>query len=155
MSNQLTKIKNFLAITDNLGTAGQPTSEQFDTIRDAGYELVINIAMPATDNAVPNEAEHVTSRGMSYVHIPVEWKAPRQQDLDFFFQLMKASHNKKIFVHCAANMRVSAFIYLYRIICEGEDPTVARETLNRLWEPHGVWKEFVETALTRHGFPVT
>ena len=61
---------------------------------------------------------------------------------------------KKVFLHCAANARVSAFVYLYRMARLGVDPAEARKTLNLLWEPKGVWKEFVEAAISRLGLQV-
>ena len=150
-NDALNAIKNFLAVTDMLGTAGQPTAEQLADIAAAGYEIVINID---SATAVPNEDELVTSKGMSFIHIPVSWQAPEQENLDLFFAVMKAVEHKKIFLHCAANMRVSAFVYLYRIIHLGFDPEEAKRTMNILWEPRGVWQEFVANALDRYGVSV-
>ncbi len=147
-TDRLNAIKNFLAVTDMLGTAGQPTAEQFADIGAAGYEIVINID---SATAVPNEDELVTSMGLSFIHIPVDWHAPEQTNVDLFFDVMKAVEHKKVFLHCAANMRVSAFVYLYRLIHLDYDPTEAKRTMNILWEPRGVWKQFVEDALDRYG----
>ena len=44
-TSQLSDIYRFQAVTANLGTAGQPTAEQFDAVKDAGYEVVINLAL--------------------------------------------------------------------------------------------------------------
>src|SRR4030095_14968557 len=51
----LSAIYNFRAISDKLGTAGQPTEAQFKLVRDAGFAAVINLALPTSDNALPNE----------------------------------------------------------------------------------------------------
>ncbi|MCW3052791.1 MAG: putative phosphatase [Chthonomonadales bacterium] len=41
MSNQdLEAIPHFLRLSDRIGTAGQPSEDQFATIRQAGYEVV-------------------------------------------------------------------------------------------------------------------
>ncbi len=145
---KLRSIKNFLAVTDHLGTAGQPKAEEFAGIKEAGYEVVVNID---SATAVPGEDQLVTSMGVSFVHIPVDWHAPRQSDLDLFFLIMDALKGKKVFVHCAANMRVSAFVYLYRIARKEVNSAEAKQKLNLLWEPQGVWKEFVEAAISRLG----
>ena len=148
MLNQgIAQIKNFIKISERIGTAGQPTEAQFSAIKDAGYEVVINLAMPTSTNAISNEGELVTSQGMEYVHIPVQWEAPTAEDLDDFFQVMKANQSKKVFVHCALNMRVSAFIYLFRIICQGVRSVDAEEQLHQIWEPDKVWQEFIQTTL--------
>ena len=136
-------IKNFLAISDDLGTAGQPTAEQLADIAEAGYEVVINIDAPA---AIPDEDAIVAALGLPFFHIPVIWTAPKQSDLDLFFDLMDMLKGERIFLHCAANARVSAFVYLYRMARLGVDPAEAKETMNKLWEPSGVWAAFVEEA---------
>ena len=50
---------------------------------------------------------------------------------------------QKVFVHCAANMRVSAFIYRYRTQVLGMDDETARVDLEKLWDPMGPWKDFI------------
>lgn len=150
MSNHsLDQIYNFLPISPTLGTAGQPTAEQFDAVRDAGYGVVINLAMPDSPKALPGEAELVTERGMAYIPIPVEWEAPTSADLDRFFAAMNEHREKKRFVHCIANMRVSAFVFLYRVLEEGVPAAEARQSLHQIWEPNPVWQGFVERELAR------
>lgn len=148
---KIAQIKNFIKISENIGTAGQPTEAQFSAIKEAGYEVVVNLAMPTSTNAIANERQLVTSQEMIYVHIPVKWEAPTGKDLDDFFHLMKANESKKVFVHCALNMRVSAFIYLFRVICQGVTPADAKEQLHQIWEPDGVWREFIEHELEIRG----
>src|SRR5882724_12080669 len=112
----LSDIYNFRAIGDRLGTAGQPTVGQFGLVREAGFEAIINLALPTSDNALANEGSVVTGLGMSYVHIPVDFKTPKSQDFRAFCRVMEAFEDRPVFVHCAANMRVSAFVFLYRAL---------------------------------------
>jgi protein tyrosine phosphatase (PTP) superfamily phosphohydrolase (DUF442 family) len=118
MKTELSEIYSFRAVGDRLGTAGQPTQDQFRKVREAGFEAVINLALPTSDNAIANEGSVVTGLGMSYVHIPVDFKAPAPQDFRAFCRVMEAFEGRPVFVHCAANMRVSAFVFLYRILCQ-------------------------------------
>jgi protein tyrosine phosphatase (PTP) superfamily phosphohydrolase (DUF442 family) len=76
----LLEIDDFRAIGEQLGTAGQPTESQFRTVREAGFETIINLALPTSGNALGNEGSVVTGLGMTYVHIPVDFKAPTSQD---------------------------------------------------------------------------
>ena len=142
----LQSIRNFVALGNRVGTAGQPTAEQFRAIRDAGYELVINLALPTSTHALPNEREVVTGLGMDYVHIPVSFEAPAVDDARSFFEAMDANVARKVFVHCAMNMRVSAFMYLYRTVRENVDPDDAADELHRLWVPNAVWQQFIDDA---------
>ena len=113
-------ILNYLRISGTLGTAGQPDPGQFTAIRAAGYEAVINLAMPDYTNALTDERELVVAQGMSYIHIPVVWEEPTTQDLELFFGAMDELAGRKVFVHCALNYRVTCFVLLYRVIRQGE-----------------------------------
>jgi hypothetical protein len=50
-------------------------------------------------------------------------------------------------VHCARNMRVSAFVFLYRRLCLGEPEEAASYPLREVWEPNPVWEAFIQEAL--------
>jgi protein tyrosine phosphatase (PTP) superfamily phosphohydrolase (DUF442 family) len=143
----LEEITNFLRISDAIGTAGQPTAAQFAAIKAAGYEVVVNLAMPDSTNALPNEGELVAEQAMDYVHIPVVWERPTIRDLEQFFEVMEKSRGKRIFVHCAMNMRVSVFICLYRVLRENIPFEVASEAIYKIWEPDAVWDGFLRQAL--------
>ncbi|MBD0335199.1 MAG: protein tyrosine phosphatase family protein [Cyanobacteria bacterium Co-bin13] len=150
----LESIYHFLPISNSvagqlkgaIATAGQPTAEQFEAIRAAGYQVVINLALPTSDNALPQEAALVESLGMQYVPIPVVWEEPTLADLHRFFAVMEANQDKNVFVHCAANMRVSAFVYLYRCLRQGLDEAQARQDLLRIWQPNPIWRRFIVEA---------
>ena len=46
-------------------------------------------------------------------HVPVDFNAPQVEDLRKFFDVMDSFRDKKVFVHCAANFRVSSFVARY------------------------------------------
>lgn len=142
----LESIYKFLPISDTLATAGQPTTEQFDAIRQAGYTVVVNLALPTSDNALPHEQELVESHGMTYIHIPVLWENPTLNDLQQFFATLESNLDKQVFVHCVANMRVSAFVYLYRLLRQGVAEDQAQHTLNQIWQPNEIWQRFIDQA---------
>lgn len=151
MSKQpVTDIYNFLALSDAIGTAGQPLAAQFSTIKNAGYQVVINLALATSPQALPHEKEIVESQGMEYIHIPVVWENPRVEDALHFFDAMKAHADKKIFVHCAANKRVSAFLYLYRTLHLGLAQEDATRDLHRLWVPNDQWNTFMSQVTEHH-----
>jgi protein tyrosine phosphatase (PTP) superfamily phosphohydrolase (DUF442 family) len=143
----LSEIYNFRAISETLGTSGQPTPAQFQTVRDAGFKAVVNLALPTSDNAVPNEGSVVTGLGMSYVHIPVNFQAPAARDFEDFCRVMKALDDRPVFVHCAANMRVSAFVFLYRVLYQGVAASEAERDLFVIWQPDAVWSSFIQDRL--------
>jgi protein tyrosine phosphatase (PTP) superfamily phosphohydrolase (DUF442 family) len=143
----LSEIYSFRAVGERLGTAGQPTEGQFRMVREAGFEAVINLALPTSDNALANEGSVVTGLGMSYVHIPVDFKAPTPQDFRAFCRVMEAFDDRRVFVHCAANMRVSAFVFLYRVLCQRVAISVAERDLHAIWQPNEAWSRFIQNQL--------
>ena len=148
-SSPLANIYNMLSLTDELGTSGQPTSAQLAAIKEAGYEVVINLATGTTPPDLPNEADVVATQGMEYIHIPVVWENPTEADLARFFEVMDATQDKKRFVHCIANMRVSAFMFLYRVLRQGMPLDEARATMSQIWQPNPIWQKFIEAELAR------
>jgi uncharacterized protein (TIGR01244 family) len=143
----LSEIYNFRSLGDKLATAGQPTEEQLRQVREAGFETVINLALPTSDNALPNEGSLVTSLGMSYVHIPVNFQTPTSQDFHAFCRVMEVFNDRPVFVHCAANMRVSAFLFLYRVLFRHVPAAEAQRDLHAIWQPDEVWSQFIQDQL--------
>ncbi|KAM3097614.1 protein tyrosine phosphatase family protein [Phormidesmis sp. 146-12] len=150
MSGQIEEIFNFLKLSDRLATAGQPTEAQFPAIAQAGYQVVINLAVPESTNAIAHEPAIVQSLGMEYVHIPVIWTEPTLDDLDRFFTILNTNAEKPIFVHCAMNMRVSAFMYLYRRINDHMSHEAASQDLYQIWTPNDDWQEFIQQAIEHY-----
>ena len=139
-------IFNYHPISEQIVTSGQPSPGHFPLIRAAGFTTVINLAPHGAENALPNEAELAQQQGMQYLHIPVAFDNPTEADFQRFCQAIEAAKPEKIFVHCAANMRVSAFIYRYRTQILQEDASPAQRDLYKLWKPFGVWAEFITKA---------
>jgi uncharacterized protein (TIGR01244 family) len=150
MSN-LDKIYNFIQITETLGTAGHPTTTQIQDIADAGYQTLINLAPSDVSQAIPNQGELVEAAGMKYIQIPVAWKEPTLEDWDAFVKAMDENKDKKVFVHCQANMRVSAFVMLYRHIKLGVDLEEAQEPMLSIWSPEDnpQWADFIEEVMAK------
>jgi protein tyrosine phosphatase (PTP) superfamily phosphohydrolase (DUF442 family) len=150
MSESLQSIFNFQLINDQLATSGQPTIEQFRDIRRAGYQLVVNLALPTSTNAIENEQSIVESLGMQYIHIPVEWENPTLNDFENFLMAMNTNADRPIFVHCAMNMRVSAFMYLYQRIHRHLSDEQAKVNLEKIWLPNETWQQFIQMVLDHH-----
>ncbi|NPV85316.1 MAG: hypothetical protein HPY45_04835 [Anaerolineae bacterium] len=145
------EITNFLRISDRIGSGGMPTRQQLEDIKQAGYEAVINLALPDSPNAIPDERQRVEELGMEYYHIPVVWEQPKLGDLQKFFALMRQLEQRKVFVHCVLNMRVTAFLYLYRVLCQGDAPEDALQMVHQIWQPNPVWQEYMHFALEYFG----
>lgn len=142
----LTDITNFVPMSSLLSTSGQPTREQFGEIAADGYRFVINLALPSSDHAIPDEGAVVTEHGMIYVHIPVDFANPTETDLDAFLGVMSAFEGQKVWVHCVVNARVSAFCFHYLTRVHGYSAEKATSPILKRWHERGVepvWKRFL------------
>ncbi len=139
----LHQIRNYVQLTPTIGTSGQPTIEQFSFIADAGHQAVINLAMPDSDYAIVQEGSIVTTLGMTYLHIPVPFDQPTPQHLQTFIRAMDAFQDSKVWVHCAMNYRVSAFLYHYLQLREGYSAPNARSPIFEQWQPNEIWQAFL------------
>lgn len=117
-------------------------------IAAAGYSTVVNLGLHDDKRyALPDEASTVRSLGMDYVHIPVRFDNPTKEDLTAFMRAMQGCGGNKVWVHCAANMRVTAFLGLYRVLHQGWEVERAFELMNDVWKPNPAWEAFIQDCL--------
>ena len=135
-------IRHFLYISENLCSSGQPEAEDFHAIAAAGFQVVINLAMPDSVNAIPEEEWLVVLQDMDYHHIPVPFDAPQRRHLEQFIQLMENLQGRKVWVHCALNYRASAFLYLY-FRWLGRSETDCRVAVFPGWKADVIWHKFM------------
>ena len=143
-SKDLSKVFNYHDIEDLFTTSGQPNAYQLKLIAENGYDAVINLAPNSVfEGSVINEAEILTANKVKYIHIPVNFNKPKNEDFLKFVNCLEENKDKKIWIHCAANMRVSAFVYKYRRdILKLEDSEII-EDMNLIWSPNHAWSSFL------------
>lgn len=151
-SARVADIYNYHAVDDTLSTAGQPSESQLRALAREGFDVVVNLALHDDPRySLPDEPGLVKSLGMAYVHIPVRFDAPREEDLELFFAAMDEHRGRKLFVHCAANKRVTVFLGLYRALRERWEVNDAFALMRRVWSPDEVWGAFISAMLAKHG----
>lgn len=138
--------QNTVQVFDWLWSSGQLSERDIDELPGLGIDVVVNLALPTSSNALLGEAEMITGKGICYFQIPVVWESPEIDQLRLFFDLLDSLKGKKVWVHCALNMRVSAFIYLYRKLRLNEDETSANFPMRDIWQPNEVWHSFIQRA---------
>ena len=136
-------VYNYLAISDKMATSGQPTQAQFEAIKAAGYETIINLLPEENENALDDEKALIGKLGLNYIYIPVDFKNPQQSEYDTFCRVVERTQSEKVWIHCAANMRVSAFLYRYRVEKLGLNEAAARQDMEKIWSPYGIWRTFI------------
>jgi protein tyrosine phosphatase (PTP) superfamily phosphohydrolase (DUF442 family) len=142
-------IRNFVSVSEALATGGQPSEEQVRELSHAGFAVIVNLGLLDPRYCLADEAGLSESLGVSYYHVPVDFKAPQPHDLETFFHVMDASRGKKVFVHCAANYRVSSFVALYGEAKLGWSAGEADAHIRRVWEPNETWTTFIAQSRRR------
>lgn len=147
----LRKPPNWHEFGERLLTSGQPTADDFKSLKVIGVDTVINLALETSPGALPNERAIVEGMGLRYLHIPVVFEAPTDADFAQFCAAMDAHREDTLLVHCIANKRVAAFLYLYRVLRLGVPADQAERDLKAVWTPDEVWSAFIARQLLGRG----
>ena len=112
-----------------------------------GYEIVLNLAVAHSVGKIEHEDDIVTSLGMNYIHIPVEFLEPTTKNLKDFIEILSSLSNKKVWVHCIMNYRVSAFMYVYhKYILNTPFDNIDMKVFEE-WSPDESWQKIMKTPL--------
>ena len=139
----LTPLKDIIAyvpVDERLATSGQPTVAQFKDIAAAGFQTVINLGLPTSTGALSDEKATVEANGMDYVSIPVPFEAPTREHYFRFEAELRPRRDRRVWVHCAMNYRVSSFLAVYR--------RDAFASVVKVWEPDLVWARWTDDCLS-------
>jgi uncharacterized protein (TIGR01244 family) len=136
-------IYNWQRLDNRMTTSGQPTEKQLADIHALGVRHIVNLGLHTHEKALPDEAASVSRLGMTYIHIPVDFQNPTDDDFDRFCAVMEQLKEVPVHVHCIANYRVSAFFYRYRRDVLGVGEATARADMEQIWHPENVWATFI------------
>ncbi len=98
-------------LSPNLITAGQPSKADFETLKENGLEVVIDLR---TSGEHPfDEKQHVEGLGLKYISIPVEGAAGLTQDnVEKLHRELDNHENQNVLLHCGSSNRVGAMMAL-------------------------------------------
>ncbi len=125
-TGQPAPIRNFLQITPDFCTGGQPSMEHFAKLKADGVKAVLNLRTPG-EQPVGEEQAAVEKAGLKYFNIPVVASAPTDAQADEFLKLTDDPANRPMFIHCAAAVRAGAFWMIRRVVRDGMPVDAARE----------------------------
>lgn len=143
---------NTYQVFDWLWTSGQLTENDITQLQKDGFTTVINLALPTSTNALKEEAVQVANLHMNYINIPVEWELPEVAQFELCAGLLSELHARghKVWLHCAMNMRVSAFVYLFRKLVLKQSEEEAVHPMIDIWTPNPLWREFMDEVVTKY-----
>lgn len=108
-------IRNFLRVSSDVCTGGQPQPAQFAALKAEGVRAVLNLRVPGEYQA-ELEVQAVKDAGLKYFNIPVVPSAPTDAQADEFLRITDDPANRPLFIHCAAGSRVGAFWLIRRVL---------------------------------------
>jgi uncharacterized protein (TIGR01244 family) len=149
-AQELPPIRNFLQVTPQFCTGGQPRPEHFAKLKADGVKAVLNLRTPGEHRAEEEQAA-VEQAGMKYFNIPVVYTAPTDAQVDEFLRITDDPANRPMFIHCTAAIRVGTFWMIRRVIRDGMSPDAALEEARKVGltnAPH--LEEFARNYIASH-----
>ncbi len=140
------------SIHPNLMTSALPSAEDFSCMAAKGYEIVISLCQDIDSETLEDEDGLVSRAGMRYVHLPVTFEAPALKDYELLRDILRSLQNRKVWLHCARNWRVSAFMTIYHIVEMSMPHSEAEEIAYRAWQPDETWQAFVNEAIEKYAY---
>jgi protein tyrosine phosphatase (PTP) superfamily phosphohydrolase (DUF442 family) len=136
---------NYIRVSDEIITSGQPTAEQLRALAAEGFTTVINLATSKSLPTLEDEAGIVRALGMHYYPIPVDWGNPQESDFAAFEHTLTHLPAGKTLIHCAANLRVTAFYALFAQKHLGWSEAQADEFRAAMWagRDYPIWEDFM------------
>lgn len=142
----MSRIPNFHVMNETFATGAQPAAADFQWLRDQGYSTVINLNLATARNYLHDEPEIVARTGMRYVGMPIDCSRLSPSQYEAFRQAaVEAASRGKVFVHCAANIKSTGFMHLFRILELGQSQQHALEDLKTLPELEPKWFAFFDS----------
>lgn len=115
---EVSTIRNYLRVSTDVCTGGQPRPEHFAALKADGVKAVLNLRTPGEHRA-DEEAAAVEAAGMTYFSVPVVYTAPTFESVDAFLRITDNPANRPVFIHCTAAIRVGAYWMIRRIVRDG------------------------------------
>src|SRR5216684_8777175 len=82
-------IYNWRRLDDRITTSGQPTEPQLADIHALGVRHVVSLGLHTHEKALPDEAASLSRLGMTYIHTPVDFQNPTDDDFQQFCAVME------------------------------------------------------------------
>lgn len=128
-------IRSWKRRPDGITTSGKLQDGDLERLAAIGVNHVINLAPDEHPEALEDEAEKVSAAAMQYTYIPVPFDAPSLEHVDQMQAAIEAGP-KPVHIHCIANFRVTAFLYLLDLEA-GVSKEEARSRMAEVWDPIG------------------
>lgn len=135
-------IPKYYKYNDLIASGAQPSIHHFETLKEEGFEVIVNISPVSAKNAIKEEAMIVESLKMDYVHFPVDCSNLRPLHYHTFKGIMDGLEDKRVFVHCGGNIKSSNLLHMYHVLEKGWDESQSLKSLKKIQDPEEKWYQF-------------
>ena len=111
-------IYNFLRLNEKYCTGGQPRVEDLTKLKATGTRAIVNLRRPSEFDEAGEVAE-ARRLGLRYYNIPVNSRAPQDEQVEQFLEILRNPENLPVFIHCGSASRVGGFWMIRRVLVDG------------------------------------
>lgn len=145
-------MENTITLSPEFAIAGQITTDQLQTAKDAGYQAVLNLRVPGEQGFLDDEESKAQAVGLRYVNIPVSPNEISQVADQVIGQLDELP--KPVLVHCGSALRAGVMVLAYLGTREGKNAETvldeARKAGFTALDSKPPMKQFVEEYIANH-----
>ena len=116
---EISGIPNYYRLREDIATAGQPTDEALEAVKESGFKAVLNLRTEQEGSL--EEAPKVEALGLKYYNIPIGRDGFSPEKVEKFHEIIEDPSNRPILVHCASSNRVGAMWFINEVLKEGRD----------------------------------
>jgi protein tyrosine phosphatase (PTP) superfamily phosphohydrolase (DUF442 family) len=138
------EIAHFHQVSPMLATAGAPAQADMALLKQAGYELVIDLRTP--EEEIDGNRLAARAAGLAWINVPVG-REPTRAQLDAFSAVIDAHPGVRTLVNCASNKRASSMVMLDQVTRRGVPLAEAKPHMDSQWVPSPTWQAFIDQTL--------
>lgn len=106
-------IHNFDKVTDHVWRGALPSDKSIEKMSNSGINTIIDLRM--NGEGTEHEEKLAASLGMHYLHIPMGFNQPSDEQINTFLQTVLSPSSGAVFVHCRQGAdRTGTMCAIYR-----------------------------------------
>ena len=138
-------IPNYTRVTDGeIVYSGQPSEDDFQVVKDAGFKTVINLR-PTAEMSF-DEKKVVEGLGMAYVNIPITMISITDEKVARLAVLLGDPEAAPVLLHCGSSNRVGGMWYIYSALFTDTSEREAMEEATK----YGLRSEMLKKVVQRY-----
>jgi protein tyrosine phosphatase (PTP) superfamily phosphohydrolase (DUF442 family) len=112
------RVHNFDKVTDHVWRGAVPSDKSLEKIASSGINTIVDLRMDGDGSE--HEAKTAQSLGMHYLHIPMGFNQPSDEQIHTFLKTVLDPNSGAVFVHCRQGAdRTGTLCAIYRRLVDG------------------------------------